>query len=210
MLLEFEDPRFANVDDQAMLGDRLLLAPILDPGRKGRRIALPDGTWHDFWSARSFAGGAELDYADPGDRLPLLARGGSVLPLGPVLSHVPDGHRFDRLELHAWPPWPAEAVLYDDDGVSRAYQRGEYATTRIEVRGDAGRLLVVIDADAGCHAGQPEVRDLEVVLQRSPAPRSVRRDGVEWREWRHDPQAGCVRVRFPAPTRRASRIELSF
>jgi hypothetical protein len=121
---------------------------------------------------------------------------------------VPDDHRFDRLELHAFPPWPAEAVLYDDDGISRAYQRGEYATTRIEVRGEAERALVSIGADEGRYAGQPEERRLELVLHRTPVPRSVRRDGEPWSEWSHDPSAECVRVRLAAPTRRKTRIEV--
>jgi len=210
MLLEFDDPRFADVDDQAMLGDRLLLAPILDAGRTGRRIALPEGVWHDFWSARSFAGGSDVDYAEPRDRLPLLARGGTLLPLGPRLEHVPERHRFDRLELHAWPPWPAEAVLYDDDGWSRAYQRGEFATTRFAIHGGPCDAIVSVEADVGSYAGQPDARELELVLHQTAAPRSVWRDGADWRDWRHDPRTACVHVRFTAPTRRESRIELRF
>jgi alpha-glucosidase (family GH31 glycosyl hydrolase) len=210
MLLEFDDPRFADVDDQFLLGDRLLLAPILEARRAGRRIALPPGTWHDFWSAHSFTGGSDLDYSDPGDRLPLLVRGGTVLPLGPPLEHVADGHRFDRLELHAFPPWPAECTLYDDDGISRAYQRGEFATTRIAILGDARRALVSIGADAGRYAGQPAVREVEVFLHRTPPPRSVRLDGAPWGEWAHDAEAGCVRVRAACPTARATHLEIVF
>lgn len=208
MRLEFEEPDLAALDDQFMLGDRLLVAPILEAGATARRIRLPAGVWWDFWSGRRIEGGRDVDYADAGDRVPLLARGGTILPLGPALPHVPDSHRFDALELHAFPPWPAEAVLYDDDGVSRAYQRGEFSTTRVAVSGGPAGVSVAIAPDEGRFAGQLRERTLEVVLHGAGRPLAVRRDGARWDAWEHAADPHGLRLRARCETARGTRFEI--
>jgi alpha-glucosidase len=213
MLLEFQDDaRFAEVYDQVMLGDRILLAPVVEAGATSRKIKLPAGTWHDFWSTQSHEGGGEIEYPAPLDRLPLLVRGGSVLPLGPVLQHIPDGHRFDQLELHCYPPYPAEFVLYDDDGLTRAYQRGKFSTTRITTTED-GRprsATTIIRATEGDFAGQPASRRITVVLHRASEPGEVRVNGEAREGWEYQAQRGCVTVAVECPTRKDTVIDIAF
>ncbi|HEY0604995.1 MAG TPA: hypothetical protein VGD58_18905, partial [Herpetosiphonaceae bacterium] len=63
------------VDDQFLLGDLLLVAPILAPGRTERNIYLPAGRWRDRWNGSTFDGPLWLnDYAAPLDTLPLFER----------------------------------------------------------------------------------------------------------------------------------------
>lgn len=63
------------VDDQFLLGDLLLVAPILAPGRTARNIYLPAGRWRDRWNGGMFDGPCWLnDYAAPLDTLPLFER----------------------------------------------------------------------------------------------------------------------------------------
>lgn len=181
MLLEFpEEQRFANVSDQVMLGDKLLLAPVVEPepanGIAQRRIQLPAGVeWHDFWSTASYPGGGEIMYAAPRDRVPLLARGGSIVPMGPAMPFVPDEHRFDHLELDCYPPYPARLDFYDDDGRTRAYETGAFTATAIEVSGDTtSNTWVVIAAAEGGFPGQLADQQVLVRLHRSPPPKGVR------------------------------------
>lgn len=44
------------VDDEFLLGDSLLVAPIA-PGEKGRKVYLPDGNWRDFFTKKPVAPG---------------------------------------------------------------------------------------------------------------------------------------------------------
>jgi hypothetical protein len=63
------------VDDQFLLGDLLLVAPILNPGQHSRNIYLPEGRWRDRWDDTVFSGPHWLDnYAAPLDTLPLFER----------------------------------------------------------------------------------------------------------------------------------------
>ncbi len=133
MMLEFpDDARFNATQDQLMIGDSLLLAPVLHAGARERSVVLPDGVWHDYWSTRTWTGGARVTVPAPLDRVPLFVRGGAILPMVPPAACIADTVGFDEVELHLWPPFGGSYLLREDDGLTRAYQRGE-------VRDDAHR-----------------------------------------------------------------------
>lgn len=83
-----------DVADAFLLGDALLVAPVVEEGAAERSVPLPPGGWYDFWSDRPLVGPASVRLAAPRERLPLLVRAGSVLPL------EEDG----RLVLHLYAP----------------------------------------------------------------------------------------------------------
>jgi alpha-glucosidase (family GH31 glycosyl hydrolase) len=207
--LEFEEPRFDATDDQVMLGPALLIAPVLVGGATERTIQLPGGIWHDFWTTQSYAGGGTVNYPAPLDRLPMLVRGGSLLPFGPVTQFIPDDHRFDELELHGYPPYPAAFTLYDDDGCTRAYQRGEFWTTDIRITGDEDQVKVTIERTEGRYPADAAPRRVTVVLHRAAVPRGVRANGEPWPHWEHDAETQTVRVRVECPLTEATVIEVT-
>jgi alpha-glucosidase (family GH31 glycosyl hydrolase) len=209
MLLEYqEDVRFAGTDDQVLLGDRLLLAPVLEAGATTRQVLLPAGLWHDFWSGRSYTGGGTIDYPAPLDRLPILVRGGSILPLGPALDYIPDDHRFDELELHCWPPYPAACTLYDDDGRTRAYQHGQFSTTAMRVDAGGARVTVRIGAVVGGFPGQAPQRRITLVLQRCEPPAEAWVNG-DATTWRYNPEERSVVVVMACPVEQETVVEIS-
>lgn len=211
MLLEFpRDERFAATDDQFMLGDRLLVAPVLEPRATSRRILLPEGTWHDFWSGAVYEGGAEITYAAPLDRLPLLVRGGTVLALGPERANIPDDHAFDHLLLHVWPPYPAEGWFYDDDGRTRAYQRGACSRTRFSAREEEGRVVVRIAPAEGDFPGQVPSRRVEIVLHQVQALAEARVNGQPAQEWEHKTKERTARVVARCPVDEETVVDFRF
>jgi alpha-glucosidase len=127
-----EDIRTYSLDDQFLLGDALLAAPVTRAGQRSRRVYLPGGTWYDFWTGRRYddqgTGGRSVTADAPLERMPLYVRAGSVLPLGPVLQHTGEWPP-DALQLHIY-PGEGESWLYEDDGHSLAYQSGEMRLTR--------------------------------------------------------------------------------
>jgi len=64
----------AGIADQYLLGDDLLVAPVLIEGQSARDIWLPPGRWRDYWSNAGFAGGWLRDYPAPLDVLPMFLR----------------------------------------------------------------------------------------------------------------------------------------
>jgi alpha-glucosidase len=210
LLLEFQsDARMADVWDQVMLGDRLMLAPVIEQGATSRRIVLP-GTpgevWHDFWTGDTFEGGREIEVAAPLDRLPLLVRGGTLLPmLASAPQHIAVDLRFDPIQVHLWPPFepPAECWVYDDDGTTRAYERGAFSVTRITAEGDARQVVVRIEPVQGEWPGQ-----VELVLHRLPEPPVVRVNGLAGMSWTRKAVEGCPTIAIGCARREPTLVEM--
>ena len=145
-LFEFpEDERLRHIDNQLMLGNSLMICPVVEKGAIQRKIILPVGIWHDFWSENSWEGPTEIEYQAPLTCLPILVRGGTIFPLGPVIQNVPDGHQFNILEFHIWPPFPAIGNFFDDDGCSTDYQRDLFTHTQLEAKCSNNELVVQIN-----------------------------------------------------------------
>lgn len=103
------DPRLWEADDAFLLGDSLLVAPVVKPGAQQRSLYLPAGAWFDFENDEVYEGGQEINLNAPLERIPVLVRDGSILPM---LS--PEGF---ELHLYAHLPYSTgEGVLYSDAG----------------------------------------------------------------------------------------------
>lgn len=105
-----------DLDDQFMLGDSLLAAPVLEPGAATREVYLPEGPWFDFWTGRGVEGGGRVTVDAPLEVLPLFVRGGAVIPLGADQQYVGEV-KTDVLDLYAYAtPGRFASRLYEDDG----------------------------------------------------------------------------------------------
>jgi alpha-glucosidase (family GH31 glycosyl hydrolase) len=102
------------VYDQVMLGSALMLCPVVQPRARQRRVIFPAGNWYNFWTDEKIEGGQECIVEAPIDRLPLFVRGGSILPMGPVMQFIPDDHRFTDLQLHFYPSFDGSTTIYRD------------------------------------------------------------------------------------------------
>lgn len=154
------DPQTAALHDQVMLGPALMAAPIYRPGVTHRAVYLPEGDWYDWWSGERFTGPTHILAHAPLERMPLYARAGAIVPLGPVMQHV-DERPLDELTLRVWPGggvW----TLYEDDGQSFAHRTGEYATTTYRVHSANEQTTVEIAAREGQY--RPAARTVVVEL----------------------------------------------
>lgn len=82
--LWWQDPTnrdFWDLDDAFLLGEHLLVAPILEEGKRERNVLLPPGDWYNFWDDRVLLGPGPERLAAPLERIPLFVRGGTLLPL---------------------------------------------------------------------------------------------------------------------------------
>ena len=141
----WEDATTLELHDQVLLGEGLMLAPVYRPGMRHRTVYLPAGEWYDWWSGQSYqpSQGQTILQAAPLDSLPMFVRGGTILPLGPVMQYS-DEKPLDRLTLEIFPDahgW-ANGQLYEDDGLSFAYQQGQSCLTRYGCRQVEGKTYL--------------------------------------------------------------------
>ena len=78
-----QEQRLHDVDDQYMIGDRMMVAPLF-AGEPGRSVVLPQGGWHDFWTGEPKEGGTEIFVPAATDRIPVYVKSGSVFPWADV------------------------------------------------------------------------------------------------------------------------------
>ncbi len=108
-----------DIDDQYLLGDSLLVAPVIEESTIRRAVALPPGTWYDFWTGEAIEGGRTI-HVDAGlDHLPLYARAGIALPTWPVQQYIGEA-QIDELTVTAY-RGKGVSLLYEDDGLSSNY-----------------------------------------------------------------------------------------
>ncbi len=90
LALDWHDhPEVARTDDVWMMGDRILVAPLF-AGEPGRRLTLPPGTWHNFWTGEPVSGGTTIDIPAATRNIPVFVLDGSVLPLASVTNSTAD------------------------------------------------------------------------------------------------------------------------
>ncbi len=163
LVMDFrEDVTAQNIGDQFMFGPALMVAPVTDPGVDTRRAYLPKSTWFNFWTGEKTEGGFR-NVAAPLDTLPLFARAGSILPLGPALQYSNEKPE-DPIELRIYPGADADFTLYEDDNLTYDYEKGAYATIPVHWN-DAQRALT-IGARRGSFKGMLEKRTFNIVFVR--------------------------------------------
>ncbi|MFJ2115598.1 MULTISPECIES: TIM-barrel domain-containing protein [unclassified Streptomyces] len=86
-----EDRALRDCEDAFLLGDALLVAPVLECGADRRAVRLPPGRWYDTATEEAYEGGGQVLLDAPRSRIPVLARAGAVIPVrgadgGPALE----------------------------------------------------------------------------------------------------------------------------
>jgi alpha-D-xyloside xylohydrolase len=89
-----QERRLHGVDDQYMIGDRMMVAPLF-AGEPDRKVVLPDGAWHDFWTGETLQGGTELSVPASTQKIPVYVRGGSIVPWADIglFAGAPESRR---------------------------------------------------------------------------------------------------------------------
>ena len=133
-----DDPRVWDLGHQFLWGDDFLVAPVTREGATAWPVYLPAGAWYDFWTGVRHEGPGGITVEAPLERLPLFVRAGAIVPMGPVVQHTAE-RPLDEVILMMYPDGTSRFELYEDDGRSNAYRRGQYALTAIECAADSGR-----------------------------------------------------------------------
>lgn len=139
-MTEPRNPDLRSIDDCYMLGDALLVAPVLTQGAVKRMVYLPVGRWYDYWTGELLQGGQSVSIAAPLERLPLFVRAGAVLPHWPEMNYV--GEKPIETLVYRVYPGEFETVLYEDDGHSLNYLEGDYRWIYIASGWEENRFVI--------------------------------------------------------------------
>ncbi len=125
LVLQYEnDENTYNLNNQFMVGENMLVAPIVEQGMTKRMVYLPDGNWINYWTKERFSGKKHIIVDAPIDVLPIFIKVGSIIPMYHQVQYVGE-KPYDSLKLlvagdSAW------GSHYQDNGEDFAYLDGEY------------------------------------------------------------------------------------
>jgi len=123
------------IKDQYMAGEYLLVAPLFT-GQTTRKVILPKGKWYDFYTG-VYAGDGEIISVSPGlDKIPVYVKDGAIIPMMPPLLHAPKAGEKVDIEIRHYGEKPGRYLLYDDDGETFNYEKGDFSWREIKVEKD--------------------------------------------------------------------------
>jgi hypothetical protein len=180
-----EDPECALHADEFMLGDELLVAPIVEPGNS-RSLYLPQGVWTNLATNESLPGRRAVTVT--GAALPVFARNGTIVPF----------NSGSGLALHYFPKLGAEFFLVEDDGWTQLHAAPAADILRLEIESRQPREYewVVHHVDRPVEVGFDGLKFREA-SDAVPGKSSADQSCAD-KTWRYDPGARnltiCIRV----------------
>jgi len=169
-----DDPAAIVRGDQYLWGRDLLVSPVVEKGATVRHLYLPRGSWFDFWTEERLDGGREIERKVDLETMPLHVRAGAILPLGPVRQYVEDPAE-GPLTLIIYPGADGTSSLYEDDGRTFAYRKGEYM--RVEMGWKDVERVLTLNLAPGSRMLPPAKRTIEVRLAGQKTSRTLVFDG---------------------------------
>ncbi len=169
-----DDPAAVARGDEYLYGRDILVAPVVEKAATSRTVYLPKGVWYDFWTRERLEGGREISRPVDLQTMPLYVRAGALLPLGPVLQYT--GEKSDApLELWIHPGADGTFSLYEDDGETFDYRKGEFMRVNLAWNDRQRRLSVRLAP--GSKMRPPLRRNLSVRMVGQEAAHDVVFDG---------------------------------
>ncbi len=87
MFVAYPDrPEYVDLWEQYLYGPDVLVRPVWEPGADSVEVRLPEGTWADAWTGRTFDGPVVVPVDVPLHVIPIFVRSGSTVDLGDLAA----------------------------------------------------------------------------------------------------------------------------
>ncbi|MGI8950795.1 MAG: TIM-barrel domain-containing protein [Chitinophagaceae bacterium] len=169
-----------------LLGKSFLVAPVWKDEEERDSIYFPEGNWVDYWDGKIFSGKQWINnYAAPLEKLPLFVKAGSIIPMYPQMNY--DGEKpLDTLTLDIYPQQKSSYNLYEDDGLTREYKTGKFATTNISCDENTNSIKIIIAAIKGSYSNMLEQRNyvLQIHAEKIPSLITINAQKISNTGWK--------------------------
>jgi alpha-D-xyloside xylohydrolase len=134
--------------DQYMMGPSILVAPVFK-GETSREVVLPNGNWYDFYTGELVGNGETITIETELEKIPLFVKDGGIIPMMPSVNNLGTLSDNISVEVRHYGTKTGSYSLYDDDGDSFDYEKGEFAETKLRVLSRNGRLVGEVSEPTG-------------------------------------------------------------
>jgi alpha-glucosidase len=183
-----------------LFGRDFFVAPVTTEMVDPEEISLPPGEWYDFWTNAKLSSKDKFTLQPRLDEMPLYVRAGAIVPMQPLVQST-DEKPNGPLELRVYLPGSAASsdcrgTLYQDDGHTFAYQKGEILRVNYSCQVTSGAATVLSSTEKSAY--QPWWKSAQVTIYGiAVKPKEVRIGEQTINDWRHDSLAHTVTLTVP-------------
>ena len=183
-----------------LFGRDFFVAPVTTDMVDAEEISLPPGEWYDFWTNAKLSSKEKFTLQPRLDEMPIYVRAGAIVPMQPLVQsteETPNG----PLELRVYLPnsnasGDCRGTLYQDDGHTYAYQKGEILRVNYSCQVSSG--AVTLSSTTEKSAYQPWWNSVKLTIYGAlTPPKEVRIGEQVIHEWRYDNIAHAVTLTMP-------------
>jgi alpha-glucosidase len=182
-------------DHEFLFGRDFLVAPVVTEKVDAQDVHLPPGGWYDFWTSEIHSNKDQISLHPTLAETPLYVRAGAIIPMQPVVQSTnekPDG----PLELRVYMGEDCRGTLYQDDGHTFAFEKGEFL--RVNFTCDITPHDMTITSRTEKNAYQPWWNSAQLrIFGAGAEPKEVRIGDRVIHEWRFDAQEHSITFTVP-------------
>lgn len=184
------DNALRDIDDCYLVGQQVLVAPIMHRQRIRRNVYLPKDNWYDYYTGEIYSGGKDYLIKAPLDTLPIFVRTGTILPQWPVMQHT-QAQPIESLSLRIY-VGDGQSRLYEDEGDGFGFEKGAYRWTTFTSEFNDEALKITRQTE-GEYTPPYRAFDLHIFGLDAP-PQRIEVDGRKLEDWHYE--AGIVSLQL--------------
>lgn len=142
--------------NEYFFGTEMICLPITRPLNKviqGSKVKgfIPEGTYIDWMTGLIYKGSRIMDFYRSLEQIPVLIKAGGIIPCAVLREPMAATQNPDWLELTVCAGGDGEFTLYEDDGITMDYEKGEFVTTKFELDYQQEKELIIRRPEGNLH-----------------------------------------------------------
>jgi alpha-glucosidase len=182
----------AGNDHDFLFGRDLLVAPVTTEMLDAQVVHLPGGDWFDYWTAEKKSSSEEIVLHPALGQMAIYVRAGAIIPMQDLVQYTaqtPNG----PLKLRVYPGSDCSGELYQDNGHTYAYEKGEILRVKYSCETSVGALTISGKIEKSGY--KPWWTSTEVnAFGAATMPKMVKVGGMESHGWSYDDKSHSVTV----------------
>lgn len=158
----YDDSLYCN---EYFFGAEFFISPIISKkdyimNRVIHKLYLPDGVWYDFFTGKKFNGNRKYVSFYKDEEYPVFVRAGAIIPMS--VNEFNDTSNPTKMEILVFPGASNTYSIYEDDGITNNYLKGEYLITNVEFLYSKNNYSLTILPVEGKAGVIPKTRDYKI------------------------------------------------
>jgi alpha-glucosidase len=196
VFLEYPQADSFYIDDHDFFfGHDFFVSSVVSESIDPHSIQFPPGEWYDYWTSTKYSDKDSLKLHPALDEVPLYVRAGAIVPEQPLVQSTgekPDG----PLQLRVYPGGDCHGSLYQDDGHTFAFQKGNFLRVSYSCKLEVSQITITSHIEQNRFKPWWDSVNVTVYGGQS-SPREVHLGTHSLNGWHYDAASHSVSVTVP-------------